>query len=150
MNGDVAGWPLARLARLILYHKHPISARTHFLQFQDGGICAFESLPKSARILERGCCSTVVVVHPKPLLAQAERWIRLPPGSLVREGGFQEHVAAADEILSIYLARIEMMDPPLTAAAWLGCRFVPLTETRQVVAAERELLRRAYQIIMEG
>jgi hypothetical protein len=144
-----AGWPLAKLARLILYHKHPISARTHFLQWQDEGICAFEPLPGSARLLEPGHCPSVVI-HPKPLLVQAERRMRLPRGSVVRESGFQEHVAAANAVLSVYLARFEMLEPPMSAAAGLGGRFIPLTEARRVAVAELELLRRAYQVIMEG
>ena len=42
----------ANSTRLILFHKHPMSARMNFLRFQNGGVCAFKPLPKLAAIIE--------------------------------------------------------------------------------------------------
>jgi len=137
------------LARLIMYHKHPISARTHFLALGDGRVCAFEPLPTLAYVTDDRCRRSSLLVHPACLLAQAERCLGLAKGSLVLNREFQERVDACSNTLPVYLARFAMMDPPFAAAAGHGCRFILLTETQCLAAVELELLRRAYAVIME-
>jgi hypothetical protein len=147
-TADQGGWPMSRLARLILYHQNPVSARTRFLMLKYGGVCAFEPLPVDLRLLERGEHPAVVVVHPGWLLHRAERWLKLEHGSLELNPHFHEHVESADTQMSIYLARFATFEPPFMEVGWQGGRFIALTDARGLPAVELELLRRAYLLIM--
>ena len=50
--------------------------------------------------------------------------------------------------LSIYLLRLQSIDPPFGAAEQVGGCFVELTGARDIAPVELELLRRAYVHVM--
>lgn len=148
MTADRAAWSMSGLARLIMYHKHPISARSLFLCLQDDRICAFQPLPGNGHVLLDKRFPSVLVVHPAWLLIQAERWLGLTPGSLALDSGFREQLIAHGAALTIYLARFESFDPPVNQVELQGCRFITLADAHHLPVAELELLRRAYDVIM--
>jgi hypothetical protein len=52
--------------------------------------------------------------------------------------------------IEVYLARFTQIDPPFDELASLGGEFIILTQGRNLVPAELEMLRMAYECVMEG
>jgi len=134
-------------AHLILYHKHPTSARTRFLRLAHGGVCGLEALPADAAIDDSGGAQTVVS-HPAMLLRAAERQLGLCAGSLEGDAGFHCRIDAGGTASDVYLARFTAIDPPFEAADAVGAGFIDLTQARGLAAVELQLLRRAYEHVL--
>lgn len=134
--------------RLIMYHKHPTSARTRFLRLPYGGICGFAALPLRAELDLAPHGSAKVTWHPSSVLHAAEAELGLASGSLEVEYGFRCAVRSADATTEILLARFTAIDPPLALAEALGGAFIDLTQARALPPIELALLRRAYELIL--
>ncbi len=129
---------------VILYHKHPTSARTRFLRFAHGGICGFDEVPV-ARELGQGPASGGVAAHPTMLLREAEHRLGLPSGSLAHEPGLRCHLKGANGDSDVFIARFTDVDPPFAAGAAIGADFIDLTQARNLAPMELALLRLVYE-----
>ena len=131
-------------ARAILYHKQSTSALTRFLRLDGAGVCIGHTAP------EGKLTGSGVVAHPGAVAAEMERWMGLESGDLAAEPQYQEQLDVEGELLPVYLLRFTTIDPPFAAAEAVGASFITLTQARGLDAAELELLRTAYTMIMEG
>lgn len=134
--------------RLIMYHKHPTSARTRFLKLDYGGVCGFEALPAEAELSEKTMDDTKLVSHPAFLLRDAESRLGLPSGSLEAEGGYRCKVSSDAGSTEVFLARFTSIDPPFDEAEAQGASFIDLTQARSLAPVELALLRLAYERIL--
>lgn len=135
-------------ARVILYHKQSTSARTRFLKFNAGSVCAFDPLPKLAQLLEPENGNTVV--HPAAVLKAAEDRLGLDKGTLKAEGEYHHVVDVPGERIDILLAEITTIDPPFELAEKADAAFIDLTEARGLPPIELQLLRHAYELVLGG
>jgi len=132
--------------RLILYHKHPTSARTRFLRLAHGGVCGLEALPSDAAIADDA--GARVVGHPAMLLRAAERLLGLDSGRLEGDAGFHCRITAGGGTSDVFLAHFTDIDPPFNAADAIGAGFIDLTQARGLPPVELQLLRRAYEHVL--
>jgi hypothetical protein len=136
-------------SRLILYHKTPTSGLTRFLKMPHGGVSAFEPLPMPASLMDE-TPSDSVVSHPAKLVNEVEQRLGIDTGSLEVDSDFQAWVDVARGPIQYFLVRFTNIDPPFAEVEKLGGEFINLTDGRQLVPAELELLRLAYECVMEG
>ena len=137
-------------SHIILYYKGDISALTLFCQQADGHIC-FPPLPKLSEALpENERQSQSINLHPALLIKNINAKLQLDDDLLVAEPGFYEQVDTPDGIVSVYMARFKVLDPPHQLMAARQCKLQPLTALIGRPPAEMELLRRAYTAVMEG
>ena len=142
--------------RLILFHKHPMSARMHFLYFQynekRGGVCAFKSLPKLASPVNtsKNIQSKSLTIHPAAIKTWGEQQFGLDSLSLQVEPEFCEHVEVPNGEITVYLAGFEGNEMPVESMQKYGARFVSLMECVGIAPVEMLLLQRAYAVIMGG
>ncbi len=135
--------------RVILYHKQSTSARTRFLLFANGSVCAFEPIPMPAQLLEHEPASNMVN-HPAAILQDVERQLELPAGCLKAEGEYRHSVEVPGQTIQIILACITTVDPPFEEAEKTQARFIDLTQARGLPMVELELLRHAYELVLGG
>ncbi|MBF0256993.1 MAG: hypothetical protein HQL47_11185 [Gammaproteobacteria bacterium] len=134
--------------RAILYHKQSTSARLRFLHFAYHSVCAFAPLPSLAQVHPgRG---ERLVMHPAQVLWQLQRDYGFAKGDLRIEEGYRFRVEVPCEQIEIFLVAIQTLDPPFDQAEAIGARFIDLTQARSLPAVELELLRAAYEWVMEG
>ncbi len=133
--------------RLVLAHKQNTSARLRFLRFPHG-LCAFDPLPPLSVVAPDDTADTVLHYHPNAWLRVAESHLGLDSGALQPEAEFKATVQTPDGPIAVQLATLNTVDPPFALAEALGARFVAITETRDCMAAELELLRRAYAALL--
>lgn len=136
-------------SRLIMFHKHPTSALVRFARMAHGGVSAFESLPAPSQLMDEAP-QGMVATHPAQLVSEAESQLGLAPNSLEVESDFHAWVDVAGGPIEVFLARFTQMDPPIDELADLGGEFIILTQARSLVPAELEMLRLAYECVMEG
>jgi hypothetical protein len=134
--------------RLIIYHKHPASARTRFYKLSHGSVCASDPLPVPAQMLDEVEAS--VVCHPAKLVGEMEQALGLDAGGLEVDGDFHAWVDVARGPVEVFLARLTTIDPPLEAIAEAGGEMIDLSGGRSLAPVELELLRKAYECVMEG
>jgi hypothetical protein len=133
--------------RVILFHKHPTSARTLFLKFKDNSVCSLEKIPDLAQLIDHHPDS---LLHPAFVLSQLEKELGFPPAMLKAEGEYLQHVEVPGEVIQIILANINSMDPPFELAEKIGASFIDLTQARGLPQIELELLRHAYELVLGG
>lgn len=136
-------------ARVILYHKQNASARTRFMRFPHGGVCGPEPLPPLAQLLEQKSDSKLLT-HPAALVAQMQKQLALADEELEVDGEFQAQVDIAGGPVQVFLVRFKTIDPPFENVQAQQGEFIDLPEARNMAPAELELLRKAYECIMEG
>lgn len=142
---------LSANSRVILYYNGAISALTLFLQHPGDSVCAPSPLPALSSVLEdadgmtRGIDDT-----PANRVNAIGNAMELPAGLLQVNPDYREQVDTPGGVITVYLARFNMLDPPRRLMADKGCTFRTLTELRNRPPAEMELLRRAYAAIMES
>ena len=143
---------MAKQNRIIIFHKHPVSAKVRFLRQAYGGICGFDSLPKLSSIIEDDAQSEQdnVVTHPLQITHEAEKYLSLEKDSLQLENEYQQRVEVPDGVVSIYLAGIKGHDTPDQKLEENNTQLQLITEMRGLIPVEMLLLRRAYEVIMEG
>jgi hypothetical protein len=136
-------------AHLVLYHKHPTSARLRFLRHAHGGICADGVMPADTRIEPgNGAGGAVLHTHPGMLLRAAEAALALPRGCIEPDGDFRCRVVVGEQPSEVHLAHFSDVDPPLAAAAAAGGEFLELAAARRLPAPELQLMRLAYEHVL--
>jgi len=137
--------------RLILFHKHPVSARMHFLYFKNGGVCAFDPLPKLAAIIENKSVGQAgAMIHPATISNWGEQQLGLKPGSLITESEFCEMVEVPKGEITVYLAGFKGYEIPEEDQMQHNAKFVSLMECVGIAPVEMLLLQKAYGVIMGG
>ncbi|WP_027159430.1 hypothetical protein [Methylobacter luteus] len=137
--------------RVILYYNGAISALTLFVQHANGSVCSPSPLPLLSSALEsEETVHDVVSTHPASVVQAAGTALDLPIHLLKAESGYRERIETPGGIITVYLARFDLLDPPHQLMESKDCRFRTLTQLRGQPPAEMELLRRAYAYIMES
>jgi hypothetical protein len=137
--------------RLLLYYKGDISALTLFAQHSNGSICFPEPLPALSNALEEEEFEeTKVNLHPAMLVNNINQLLKLDNDLLKAEAGFSEQIDTPAGIITVYMARFMLLDPPHKLMESRDCRMRTLPELRTRPPAEMELLRRAYVKVMES
>jgi hypothetical protein len=137
--------------RVILYYNGAISALTLFVQHANGSVCSPSPLPLLSSALEsEETVHDVVSTHPAAVVQAAGTALDLPIHLLKAESGYRERIETPGGIITVYLARFDLLDPPHQLVESKDCRFRTLTQLRGQPPAEMELLRRAYAYIMES
>jgi hypothetical protein len=137
--------------RLILFHKHPVSARIHFLYFSHGGVCGFKPIPKLASIVDEDLEDrNDVVIHPTTIASWAERKLNLEFGALQIETEFFERVEVPKGRISVYLAGVKGYEIPDEVMQKNQAKFVSLMECVGIAPVEMLLLQKAYTVVMGG
>lgn len=137
--------------RFILFHKHPVSAKTRFLKMAGGNVCGPEALPSLSALKEDYERSDDrVVFHPGVVAEIAARSLGVSSGDLVVETTYRQQVEVPRNTLTVYLIGFKGHDTPDEMLAEQNHRFINLTQAFGLPPVEMELLRRAYMTIMEG
>ena len=137
--------------RLLLFYKGDISALTLFAQQLNGSVCFPIPLPKLSLALDENETKlNTISIHPATLVNGINQFMELDNDLLRAEPGFCEQVDAPGGIITVYMARFMLLDPPHALLASRGCQMKTLPELRGRPPAEMELLRRAYTLLMEG
>ena len=137
--------------RLLLYYKGDISALTLFTQQADGSICFPGPLPLLSSALEhQEFTDSKVSTHPSVLVNAINQLLQLDNDLLHAEAGFAEQIDTPGGIITVYMARFKVLDPPHKLLQSRDCRLRTLPELRGRPPAEMELLRRAYVQVMES
>ncbi|MEQ1557677.1 MAG: hypothetical protein ABL933_01895 [Methyloglobulus sp.] len=137
--------------RLLLYYKGDISALTLFAQHSNGSICFPEPLPAlSSALEEEEFEETKVSLHPAMLVNHINQLLNLDNDLLKAEAGFSEQIDTPAGIITVYMARFMLLDPPHKLMESRDCRMRTLPELRTRPPAEMQLLRRAYVKVMES
>lgn len=129
---------------LILYHKHPTSARTRFLRFSHGGICDSGPLPPDADLAP----TPAVCTHPVLVLRAAAAKLGLPVDGLTPDASFRCGLRIGSREEQVHLGQFVGIDPPIEQVAARGARFVDLVQARSQPAIELKLLRMAYEHVL--
>jgi hypothetical protein len=142
---------LIKSSRVILYYNGAISGLTLFVQHPDESVCTPSPLPALSSVLEDDEM-TLNIAHTAPadIVSAISNAMGLPANLLHANMGYREQVDTPTGIITVYLAHFNTLDPPRQLMAEKGCKFRTLTELRNRPAAEMELLRRAYALIMES
>lgn len=137
--------------RLLLYYKGDISALTLFAQQADGTVCFPEALPVLSSMLEeKRTVPNKIARHPSALVNAIGDCLELPTGLLLTESGFKEYIDTPGGVITVFMARFDRLDPPHSLMQAKGCVLKPLGSFRGRPPAELELLRRAYERVMES
>ena len=137
--------------RLILFHKHPASARLQFLRFHHGGVCGFQPLPKLASLIEQDTVdATGLVVHPSTITNWGEQQLDLQPGDINAETEFCERVEVPHGNITVYLAGFKGYETPHDKLARYEAKFSNMMECIGMPPVEMLLLQKAYKVIMGG
>lgn len=139
-------------SRVIILHKHPVSAKVRFLRLAHGGICGFEALPNLAGVLNDEVLEKEdnVVSHPVVIARQAEKRLALDEGALDIVNKYLQRLDVPQGVISVYLLGLVGHDTPDETLAEQGAMLQLITEMRDLPPVEMELLRRAYVAVMEG
>jgi hypothetical protein len=137
--------------RLLLFYKGDISALVLFAQQENGGICFPEALPALSEILESEETEiSEINLHPALLLKAINQHLDLDDDLLKIEPTFCVRIDTPNGVITVYLARFTLLDPPHKLLESRHCKLKTLTELRRQSPVELELLRRAYVKVMEG
>ncbi len=129
--------------RILLCHKHPVSARLRFLVPTDGGVVLPQALPKLAVIAEEQ--EAPVQCHPASALRTLQEMLGIVDWPLELVGEFQLSMEVPGQILPVYLAALsghELCEP------LPGTRWIELTQSIGMPWLDRELLRRVYESLI--
>ena len=97
--------------RLIMYHKHPTSAKVTFFLL-NGSVCHFDGFPPSAKIVDSSISEEQVVDYPETLLPSSKKRLGLSSNILEIEKTFQASVKSDALTIDVYLAGFTTIDPP--------------------------------------
>ena len=137
--------------RLLLYYKGDISALTLFAQHESGRVCFPSALPALSEMLdETQIALETVTLHPALLLKALNAQMQFDDDLLRIEPASCEQIDTPQGIISVYMARFFVLDPPHQLLKARQCQFKTLMELRSRPPAEMELLRRAYVRVMES
>ena len=134
--------------RLIMYYKHPTSARVMFYVLNNT-VCHFDGLLPSAKIVESNISEEQVVDYPETLIETSKKRLGLSSNILEIEKTFQAIVVDDSIAIDVYLAGFTTIDPPREQLAHLDGKFIAITEARRLPPVEIELLGLAYSWMMD-
>lgn len=135
-------------SHLIICYKGDISALVLFCQQQEGDIC-FPPLPKLSSIVEeQDRVMQSIDLYPTQLIKKLNAQLDLDDDLLVAEPGFYEQVETPKGIVTVYMARFKLLDPPHELMLQRHCKMQNLTALRGGSPAEMALLRKAYSHFM--
>jgi len=138
-------------SRAILYYNGAISALTLFAQFPGGSVCAPRPLPLLSSVWDQGQGGYFSVTHPPASIASnMASLLELPADFLKANGDYRERVDVPQGVITVFLLRFDVLDPPHEWMNSKGCQLQTLTQLRGRPPAEMELLRRAYALLMES
>lgn len=133
---------------VIVYHKHPTSARTLFLRFDYHSIVGVNPMPTLTCLADEP--AKYNDDEQKALMDEVMSYLGLGSEELLLDEEFDATVETPKGVENVYLLKVKAMDPPFDKAEQQGGKFVALTETRDLPDYELLLLQRAYKSIMEG
>ncbi|ANE54590.1 hypothetical protein [Methylomonas sp. DH-1] len=137
--------------RLLLLYKGDISALTLFAQQANGSVCFPQPLPAlSAALDDDSGAAATLTIHPATLVKAITKLMGFEADLLQAEAGYRQAVDTPGGIVTVYIARFKLLDPPHRLLQSLDCRLRTLPELRGRPPAEMDLLRRAYETMMEG
>ena len=139
--------------RFILFHKHHASARTRFICLHNGTVLYPQGLSELSQHLDETLPPpqpSVVEPHPTMLLQELADSLGIEMDELELESEFEERVDVPGGVVRVYLVRFTSIDPPFELAEKLDGKFIDLTQARMLGDTELLLLRRSYEVIMEG
>jgi len=138
--------------RVILFHKHPISANLHFLSFPHGGVSAFKKLPTLSAIVDDtdDIDRFGITLHPAVVSAWAEKKLQLTSGSLRTEPEFHETIEVPNGHIQVFLTGIASDQALQETQAKNEVKLLGLLECIGMSPVEMLLLQRAYRVIMGG
>ena len=131
--------------RVILFHKHPSSARVRFLFFTErNSVLAFDSLPELASLMDSSSNIGENQIESSVLSDYfgdiAER--------IIFDDEFYTEIDVPNETIGVLLARFDDIDPPFELAQKVNAEFREITGARSVAPVELQLLQKAYTQIM--
>ncbi|MCX7099644.1 MAG: hypothetical protein NTV43_17255 [Methylococcales bacterium] len=135
-------------SRVILYYNGAISGLTLFVQHPDESVCTPSPLPLLSSIMDTTTAGLDQAAA--DCVAAVSLAMGLTEGLLQPHPDYQEQVDTPSGIITVYLARLNCLDPPRQLMAEQGCKLKNLTELRNRPPTEMELLRRAYVLLMES
>ncbi len=135
--------------RFILYHKQGTSARTRFLCLHNASVLYPQPLPQLSQPIDE-VPESVVEPHPAMLLQGLAQSLGIDADGLELEPEYEERADVPGGLVRIYLVSFTSIDPPFELAESMGAAFIDLTQARHLPDTELLLLRRAYEVIMEG
>jgi hypothetical protein len=129
--------------RMVLCHKHPVSARLHFLIPQREGVVLPLPLPPLA-VFAKGAADNLIQAHPASALRHLQQDLGILQ-ALQFVGEFQVSLEVPGMLLPVYLVALagyDLCSPPV------GTRWIELTQSIGMPWLDRELLRRAYEVLI--
>lgn len=129
--------------RMLVCHKHPVSARLHFLVPAGPGVVLPRALPRLAVFAEEGDRPSVQR-HPASALRELQTLLGFAaPLDLIPE--FRLHLEVPGAPLPVYLAAVRGYERPHGPPA---TRWIEMTQSIGMPWLDRELLRRAYEVLI--
>jgi hypothetical protein len=133
---------------VIIYHKHPASARTQFIRFSHGSVVGPKKLPALTHLSEdTGACD---YQNSERVVQSIEDYFEIESEGLCVDDEFKGAIETSSGVSPVYLLRIKSMDPPFDKVTAKDAKFIALTEARGLPDFELLLLQKAYKAIMEG
>jgi len=131
--------------RILLCHKHPVSARLRFLVPEQAsmGVLVPEALPDLAVIAEPGQ-DAAVLSHPAAALQSLKQRMTCDDRFEIFSE-FQLRMEVPDGIMPVYMAILSGND---LCPAPEGMRWIDLTQSIGMRWLDREILRRAYEVLV--
>lgn len=129
--------------RMLVCHKHPVSARLRFLVPLAGGVVLPQPLPALSVLAEPGL-DAVVQSHPASALRQLLELLDLDL-ELEPIGEFRQLLEVPGQLLPVYLAALPGHDPCPPPP---GTRWIELPQSIGMPWLDRELLRRVYELLL--
>lgn len=136
--------------RVIFCHKQATSALLRFMLFDNTTVCVPGALPELSVLIDTPDTASNVVLHPKAAIGRIASQLGFAPSEWERESEFSAHVDVPGAVWPVFLARFTTQDPPFMMAGRIGASFVDLARARHLPATELQLLRLAYEALMEG
>ena len=128
--------------RMLVCHKHPVSARLHFL-IPEGGVVLPQALPRLA-VIAADDAEPPLQSHPASALRHLQQLLGIDRAfELVND--FRLHLEVPGLLLPVYLAALagyELCPPPP------GTRWIELPQSIGMPWLDRELLRRVYEVLL--
>lgn len=136
--------------RVILFHKHPMSANLHFVCFPHGGVTAFEGLPALSVVDEQEPLIDEfnIAVHPSVVSTWVERELDLQSGTLATEVEYCESVEVPGGHIRVYLLGFMQFSVLQKAQLRHGLKLRGLLDCIGLAPVEMQLLKKAYRVIM--
>ena len=134
--------------RVILCHFDSYSAATLFARY-GMSVLAPAPLPEGASAI--AAPAEITDQHASEAVIEALiTQYSYPPAALAHLDGFQEWMLSDSSLIRIHLLRFTTLDAPKAAIEPQGGLFKPISEMRGTPTTELNLLRKAFDLLMNG